>query len=122
MKCLGFNVLEPTKVKQNALSQTYDVYFGMVEELGGYIQENIPTRKEVHESFYYPFRGLGIPAQLVISARVYAWNQRRRNGSKNKKVTVRFDRRLHSFKQSKRGNPILSVRCLNTRIGVPIAQ
>ncbi|MFQ6137409.1 MAG: hypothetical protein ACE5PM_09565, partial [Candidatus Hydrothermarchaeales archaeon] len=119
-KCLVLNTLPLTKAKRRSLAETYDCYFDMAKELKGYIEGCVPTRKELHEVTYQRYRGYGIPAQLVISARVYAWNQRKHKGSK--KVTVRFDRRLHSFKQSKRGNPILSLRCLNERIGIPIAQ
>ncbi|MFQ6136629.1 MAG: RNA-guided endonuclease InsQ/TnpB family protein [Candidatus Hydrothermarchaeales archaeon] len=119
-KSLVMNTLTLTKEKRRSLTETYDCYFDMAKELRGYIERRVPTRKELHEATYQRFRERGIPAQLVISARIYAWNQRKHNGSKS--VTVRFDKRLHSFKETRRRNPILSVRCLNARIGVPIAR
>jgi transposase len=38
------------------------------------------------------------------------------------RVTVRFDKRMHSFKTTKKGNPVLFLRCLDARIGIPIAK
>jgi len=49
-------------------------------------------------------------SQLVIEASSYAWSSRKTIDTEPERCIVRFDRRLFSFKQTKRGNPVLSLR------------
>lgn len=122
-KCLSLNILPLTNIKRKALSQTYNSYFELVNKTLEVKRENPKlTQTQLHHLTYKSFREqYELPAQLVISARIYAWNVRKQNVS-HKKVSVRFDKRLFSFKKTKRNNPVLSVRCNNSRIGIPIAQ
>lgn len=122
-KCLGLNVLPLTNIKQKALSQTYNSYFELVNKTLEVKRKNPKlTQVQLHHQTYDLFREqYKLPAQLVISARVNAWNIRKQNG-RRKRISVRFDKRLFSFKETKRGNPILSIRCNDSRIGLPIAK
>jgi IS605 OrfB family transposase len=63
----------------------------------------------------------GIASQLVEEAQRYAW-QRRRICEGINHPTVRFDKRLFSFKKTQRGHPVLSVRANHERLGLPIKE
>ncbi|MEW6070170.1 MAG: transposase, partial [Candidatus Thermoplasmatota archaeon] len=122
-KCLSLNVLPLTKVKQNSLSKTYSSYFELVNKTLDVKKQNPKlTQNQLHSLTYKFFREqYKFPSQLIISARVTAWDIRKQKGE-HKRVAVRFDKRLFSLRETKRNNPILSLRCNNSRIGIPIAQ
>ncbi|MDI6807075.1 MAG: hypothetical protein QMD14_04705, partial [Candidatus Aenigmarchaeota archaeon] len=123
IKSLSLNMLPLTNIKQKTLSQTYNSYFELVNRTLEVKRKNPKlTQVQLHHLTYNTFRKqYKLPAQLIVSARVNAWNIRKQKGVR-KRVCVRFDKRLFSFKKTKRNNPILSIRCNNSRIGLPIAQ
>lgn len=65
-------------------------------------------------------------SQLLIEATSYAWSVRKTVKGGIRKCIVRLDKRLFSlkfsFRGTKRGNPVLSLRLNRTRIGLPIDQ
>jgi IS605 OrfB family transposase len=119
---LPLNLLEPTKAKRRVLKQTYESLFNIVREALGYVGD-VRSRAELHNRTYEKFRGkYNVASQLVIEATSYAWSIRKTVEEDVGKCVVRFDSRLFSFKQTKRGNPVLSLRLSYERIGVPISQ
>lgn len=121
-KCLPLNLLQPTKVKRKLLEETYRTFLSMVRELLP-LARRAKTSTQLHHETYKEFRGkYGIASQLVIEARRYAWNHRKTIKETLSKCIVRFDRRLFSFQQTKRENPVLTVRTNHQRIGIPISQ
>jgi IS605 OrfB family transposase len=122
IKTLSLNFLSITKIKQRLLSQTYNSYFEIVSKILKIKKANPKlTRKDLHNSTYKIFKDkYKIASELIISARVYAWSIRKQNIPN--KICVRFDKRLFSFKKTKRGNPILSLRLNSKRVGLPIKQ
>lgn len=66
---------------------------------------------------YRQMRERGIAAQLIEQARTIAWKGRK-NGEPQKCI-VRFDKRLFSLSETKRGNPVLSLRLMRKRMGLP---
>ncbi|MGQ9469818.1 MAG: RNA-guided endonuclease TnpB family protein, partial [Nitrososphaerales archaeon] len=121
-KCLVLNVLEPTKAKKRLLRESYQTFFCIVREALR-ASNGVRSRTELHESTYRAFmNGQCVASQLVIEATSYAWSNRRIIKGKPNKCVVRFDKRLFSFKRTKRGNPVLSLRLSHIRTGLPISQ
>jgi len=119
---LPLNLLEPTKAKERLLRETYALFFNMVREALGYVGD-VKSRAELHEKTYEKFRGrYDVASQLIIEATSYAWSVRKNVDEDIGKCVVRFDRRLFSFKETKRGNPVLSLRLIHERIGIPISR
>ncbi|WXG44785.1 MAG: transposase [Promethearchaeati archaeon SRVP18_Atabeyarchaeia-1] len=124
-KCLPLKFLEPTEEKRRMLKQTYTTFLDIVKEtlscLGG-----AKSRAQLHSKTYRALRGRHhVASQLIIEATSYAWSARKTirrggSGSSLEKCVVRFDRRLFSFKETKRRNPVLVLRASNKRIGLPI--
>ncbi|MGQ9468506.1 MAG: RNA-guided endonuclease InsQ/TnpB family protein [Nitrososphaerales archaeon] len=48
--------------------------------------------------------------------------EHQKNRKKPNKCIIRFDKRLFSFRETKRGNPVLSLRLNRERVGIPISQ
>ncbi|MGQ9759859.1 MAG: hypothetical protein ACUVQ5_04755 [Candidatus Methanomethylicaceae archaeon] len=61
-----------------------------------------------------------VASQLVVEATSYAWSIKKTVAIH--KCVVRFDRRLFSFRETNRGNPVLSLRLNHERVGIPISQ
>jgi len=121
-KCLPLNLLEPTKAKKRLLKEAYNTFLDMVREALNRLS-GVRSRAELHKETYGDFRGkYCVASQLVIEATSYAWSIRKTVDEGIRKCVVRFDRRLFSFKETKRGNPVLSLRLNHTRIGLPISQ
>jgi len=81
------------------------------------------TSTQLHHETYEEFRGkYDVASQLVIEARRYAWSHRKTVDDKPRRCTVRFDRRLLSFRETKRGKPVITFRTNHERIGIPISQ
>jgi IS605 OrfB family transposase len=119
---LPLNLLEPTKAKRRMLKQTYESFFNIMQEALGFVGD-VKSRAELHNKTYEKFRGkYGVASQLIIEATSYAWSIRRTVKEDINKCVVRFDKRLFSFRQTKRGNPILSLRLNHERVGLPISQ
>ncbi|WXG44841.1 MAG: hypothetical protein WED04_12560 [Promethearchaeati archaeon SRVP18_Atabeyarchaeia-1] len=123
-KCLPLNLLEPTEAKRRMLKQTYTTILSIVKEaldcLGG-----AKSRGQLHNKTYKALRGRHqVASQLVVEATSYAWSERKtiRRAGRVEKCVVRFDARLFSFKKTKRGNPVLTLRASNKRIGLPISR
>jgi transposase len=78
------------------------------------------TNNELHHMTYKTMREKykDTAAQLIEQARTIAWKNRKQG--KPKKCIVRFDKRLFSMAETKRGNPILSLRLTKRRIGLPV--
>ena len=121
-KCLPLNLLKPTKRKERLLRETYRTFFSMVREALGHVGD-VRSRAELHSETYGKFRGkYDVASQLIIEATSYAWSVRKTAKGRIGKCVVRFDRRLFSFKETGRGNPVLSLRLNKARIGLPINQ
>ena len=121
-KCLPLNLLKPTKRKERLLRETYRTFFSMVREALGHVGD-VRSRAELHSETYDKFRGkYEVASQLIIEATSYAWSVRKTVEGRIGKCVVRFDRRLFSFKETGRGNPVLSLRLNKARIGLPISQ
>jgi IS605 OrfB family transposase len=121
-KCLPLNLLELTKAKERTLKQTYESLLNVVREALGFVGD-VRSRAELHNKTYEKFRGkYHIASQLVVEATSYAWSIRKTVGEDIGKCVVRFDGRLFSFKQTKRDNPVLSLRLSYERIGLPIRR
>jgi IS605 OrfB family transposase len=119
---LPLNLLQPTRAKERLLKQTYEAFFSMVKEALGCVSD-VGSRAELHNKTYEKFRGkYDVASQLVIEATSYAWSMRKTLDEDIGKCVVRFDKRLFSFKQTNRGNPVLSLRLNHERIGFPISQ
>jgi len=119
---LPLNLLKPTKAKERLLRETYREFFCVVNDALGFVGD-AASRAELHAKTYEKFTGRGnVASQLIIEATSTAWNIRRTVNADISKCIVRFDRRLFSFKQTKRGNPALSLRLNRERIGVPLRQ
>lgn len=109
--------------KVRCLRETYRtvhaIYSESIAALGG-----AGSRKQLHEATYRKFRDKHrIASQLVIEATSQAWNNRRTmRGREPKKTIVRFDQRLFSFGETRRGNPTVNLRTNHERIGIPIAK
>jgi len=121
-KCVVLNVLEPTKAKRSLLQETYQVFLNIVKEALK-ASNGVRSRAELHEATYRAFMNkYRVASQLVIEASSYAWSNRKTIDTEPEKCVVRFDKRLFSFKQTKRGNPVLSLKLNHERIGLPISQ
>ncbi len=119
---MPLKILKPTKAKEKMLKEAYASFFSMVKEALGYLGE-VESRAELHEKTYRLFRGkYEVASQLIIEATSYAWSARKTINGEISKCVVRFDKRLFSFKETKRGNPVLSLRLSRERIGLPISQ
>ncbi len=104
------------------LRETYASFFSIVREALAHVGD-VRSRAQLHEKTYCRFRGrYDVASQLIIEATSYAWSIRKTVDEDIGKCIVRFDKRLFSFKQSKRGNPILSIRLCRKRVGLPIRQ
>ncbi|WXG44247.1 MAG: transposase [Promethearchaeati archaeon SRVP18_Atabeyarchaeia-1] len=121
-KCLPLNLLEPTGKKRRILRKTYATYLEMVRgvlcSLGG-----AKSRGQLHRKTYARLRAEhNIASQLVIEATSHAWSIRKTASRGVEGCIVRFDSRLFSFKQTKRGNPVLALRTSAERIGLPLSR
>ncbi|MGQ9468503.1 MAG: RNA-guided endonuclease InsQ/TnpB family protein [Nitrososphaerales archaeon] len=104
------------------LRETYASFFSMVKEALGYVGD-VKSRAELHNETYCKLRGkYAVASQLVIEAASYAWSIRKAINGSVRKCVIRFDHRLFSFRETKRGNPVLSIKLNNERIGIPISK
>ena len=120
---IQLNIIELTKAKSGILSDLFDEYNGCCSACFEYwnLHRGI-TQTSLHHATYRIFRqAYKLPSQLVISARVTAWN-RRKITKKIKRVPVRFDNRTFSYKQTPRGNPIICISVPYGRAALPVAQ
>lgn len=122
-KCLVLNMLPLTGVKRVNLLDTYNSFLQMAQECFGLVKAGkVKNSTELHHLTYHEHRQqFGVAAQLVCEARRCAWGIRKTADQINH-VVVRFDKRLFSFRSTRRGNPALSVRANSERVGLPIAQ
>jgi IS605 OrfB family transposase len=80
------------------------------------------SRLELHRKLYYSLmKQYSISAQLMLEALWYGWNAKK-TADQIRDVIVRFDQNLSSFRDTKRGNPVVTVRTNEERIGLPIRQ
>ncbi|MEM4157382.1 MAG: transposase [Candidatus Methanomethylicaceae archaeon] len=122
VKTVTLNVLEPTKAKKRLLKETYQTFLNIVNDALGFL-DGVKSRGELHEATYSTFmKEHHVASQLVIEATSYAWSIRKNINGNVRKCVVRFDRRLFSFKETRRGNPVLSLRLKHERIGLPISR
>jgi putative transposase len=122
IKCLPLNLLEPTRKKRGLLRKTYSTYLGIVKEALCSL-DGVKSRAELHSKTYPRLRAEhNIASQLVIEATSHAWSIRKTAGKNVERCIARFDARLFSFKQTKRGNPVLSLRANTARIGLPVSN
>jgi IS605 OrfB family transposase len=121
-KCLPLNLLEPTKYKGKLLRETYMAYLAIVKEVLSSL-DGVRSRGQLHNKTYKKLRGKhGIASQLVIEATSYAWSIRKTAEDDVRLCVVRFDRRLFAFSETRRGNPVLTLRTNTKRIGFPVRR
>lgn len=122
MKCnkaIKINTLPLTKSKLRSLGECRESYSGVVVELYNVLQHEALTQTQLHHKTYTDLRkSTGLPSQLIISARCYAFQRRKHNCPKH--VMVRFDKRLFSLKSTSVGTPVISVRTNAKRIYIPV--
>jgi putative transposase len=101
------------------LKETYQEFLTMIEEHKK-VTGRASTNNELHHMTYKTMREKykDTAAQLIEQARTIAWKNRKQG--KPKKCIVRFDKRLFSMAETKRGNPILSLRLTKRRMGLPV--
>jgi IS605 OrfB family transposase len=121
-KCLKLVFLELTNIKRKLVKETYHTFLAIATEALP-IVNGVKNRKELHKQTYYKFKEKYTTAsQLIIEAISYAWSHRKTLVNKPKKCIIRFDQRLFSFKNTNRGNPVLSLRLNHQRIGIPLMK
>jgi IS605 OrfB family transposase len=118
-KCLSLPLWNVSKHKQALLKETYQDFLSLIREHRA-VASRATTNTELHHLTYKTMRERGIAAQLIEQARTIAWKGRK-NGEPQK-CTVRFDKRLFSLSETKRGNPVLSLRLMRKRIGLPMVM
>jgi IS605 OrfB family transposase len=125
VKAVELNLLPLTGGKRSELSALFSEYLSVANEaLSALKSERPPSNTELHHLTYARIRKKSkLPAQLVCAAQQEVWAKRRHKISKFKRLPVSYNvPRSGSLKQTKRGNPILSIVTLNGRLGLPIAQ
>jgi IS605 OrfB family transposase len=121
-KCLPLNLLEPTKVKRKLLRETYVTYLTVVRETLSSV-DGVKSRGQLHDKTYREFKGKHVIAsQLVVEATSYAWSIRKTVDGDVRRCVVRFDRRLFTFSETRRGNPVLTLRTNTKRVGFPVRR
>ena len=121
-KCIPFNTLAPTARKSRLLRETYETFRAIAVGARKTLERHHPrSRGQLHDLTYEEFRSkFPTASQLVIEATSYAWSRRNSERTINN-VFVRFDRRLHSFRQTKKGRPMVALRLNNKRVLLPLA-
>jgi IS605 OrfB family transposase len=120
-KCLPLNLLEPTRKKRGMLRKTYTTYLGIVREALCSL-DGVKSRAQLHNRTYTRLKTrYQIASQLIIEATSHAWSIRKTAGNGVERCVVRFDARLFSFKETRRGNPVLTLRGNSRRIGLPLS-
>lgn len=77
------------------------------------------SRKALREATYYHLKDkYAVASQLIIETTGYVWCQRKTLMQKPNRYSVRFDTRLFSFKQTARGNSMLSLQLNHQRVGL----
>jgi len=122
-KCIPLNTLVLTARKTRSLRQTYQTFRAIAIEASEAIQQHhSQSRRQLHLLTYKKLRAkFPVASQLVIEATSYAWS-RRNFGQRIANVVVRFDLRLHSSRQTRKGRPILALRLNCERIFLPLAM
>ena len=120
---MPLNLLEPTRTKRRMLRKTYTTYLSIVREALCSL-DGVKSRAALHNKTYAKLRAEhNIASQLVIEATSNAWSIRKTAGANGvERCVVRFDARLFSFKSTRRGNPVLSLRARTERIGLPVSK
>jgi len=120
---LPINTLVPTTTKNRKLRETYQTFRTIAIEARQITkQHHLQSRRELHVLTYKAFRTkFPIASQLVIEATSHAWS-RRNSERRTDNVVVRFDLRLHSFRRTWKGTPILALRLNHERIFLPLAK
>jgi IS605 OrfB family transposase len=126
-KCLPLNLLKPTRRKRRMLRETYITYLSIVREVLSAL-DGVKSRGQLHDKTYVTLRDkYNVASQLIIEATSHAWSIRKQKTANKEgggvgRCVVRFDRRLLSFSETKRRNPVLSLRTNNQRIGLPVSR
>ena len=122
-KCIPINILLPTARKTRSLRETYQTFRAIAVGAWKILERHHPrSRGQLHDLTYEEFRTkFPTASQLVIEATSYAWS-RRKSQRRISNVVVRFDRRLHSFRQTKKNRPVLALRLNHERVALPLAM
>jgi IS605 OrfB family transposase len=121
-KCLPLNLLKPTSVKKNILRKTYATFLSVVREVLSSV-DGVTGRGQLHRKTYMKLKDkYNIASQLLIEATSYAWSARKTVDGDVRQCVVRFDKRLFSFSETNRGNPVLTLRTNDQRIGLPLSR
>jgi IS605 OrfB family transposase len=119
---LQLNLLPLTDSKHRKLQDTYSVFKTLAATTFDAIKREKPNSyTRLHHLLYTKNKANGAASQLVEEAQRYAW-QRRKVADTIQQPTIRFDKRLFSWKTTKHGHPVLSVRCNHERLGLPVKQ
>jgi len=119
---LQLNLLPLTDSKHRKLQDTCSVFTTIATDAFDVIKrDKLSSYTRLHHLVYAKNKTNGVASQLVEQAQRYAW-QRRKVASKIEHPSVRFDRRLFSWKTTRRGHPVLSLRASHERLGLPIRR
>jgi len=125
IRAVELNLLPLTGAKQDELSSLFSEYLAAANEILSTLKFERPrsSTKLHHLTYAYIRKKFKLPAQLVCAARQDVWAKRKHKISKFKRLPISYNvPRSGSLKQTKRGNPILSIATLDGRLGLPIAQ
>lgn len=118
-KCIPLNILPLTDTKERKLQETYST----VKEIATIcFKTGARSQHQLQQNLYsHLCKKYSIAAQLVLEALLYGWNAKN-TAEQLKDVIVRFDQNISSFRETGRGNPVVTVRTNKERIGLPIRQ
>lgn len=125
IKFVELNLPPLTWVKQNELSSLFSEYAGVANEVLSTLKSERPhSGTKLHHLTNTGIREKSkLPAQLVCAARRDVWAKRKHKISKFRRLPVSYNvPRSGSLRQTKRGNPVLSVATLDGRLGLPVAK
>ena len=118
-KCIPLNVVPLTLAKQTKLQATYDTIKNIAQ--ASFLTE-ANSHSEAFHKLYHGFRKqYGISGQLILSGIRYGYIAKN-NSDQIKEILVHFDQNASSFRETQRGNPVVTVRTNDERIGLPIRQ
>lgn len=109
VKNLELTLLQPTKCKLKELDKLYSEYLFCSKEIFKFLQDNKGiTQTILHNSTYKSCRNkFNLPSQLIIKARMIAWN-RRKLCVKINKLPISFDLRCFKYGTTERGTPFFA--------------
>jgi IS605 OrfB family transposase len=124
-KAVELNLLPLTGAKQDELSSLFSEYLNIANEILSTLKSKRPrSGTRLHHLTYASIRKKSkLPAQLVCAARQDVWAKREHKIFKFGRLPISYNvPRSGSLKQTKRGNPVLSIATLDGRLGLPVKR